>query len=290
MAAVATNGRTPIALVANPSLRMEEVCVTPAVAFEWLKAMEPSSNRHLSDATVLEYTEVMRVGGWTLSPHGIVFDKKGRLRDGQHRLAAIVQSKKTIPMMVIYGATDEMIKNIDMGRNRRVAEVLMMSGADGKKARTAAAIAAGLVYLERGRSGRMTRASFEMVIDKFGDEVAKMSELAMSRLSGPLLTALAYAYPIDPDKVMELAMTVQDRKEVLQGTVAAAVLRQLADPRMRRRVTKTEQLHKWLRAVQLHVEDSPTERLLPTSLGYEWAKAKRLEMKLPLTVMRVLTN
>ena len=82
-------------------------------------------NRPISPSTVTHYARQMELGRWMLSPQPIVFlRKKGRLLDGQHRLQAVVQSKKTIQANCALVENEAGFKVLDQGKNRSNADIL----------------------------------------------------------------------------------------------------------------------------------------------------------------------
>ena len=58
----------------------------------------------------------------------IIFDDKGFLLDGQHRLIAISETDKTIESLVVRGISRDSFKTIDTGRNRKPNDVLSIEG------------------------------------------------------------------------------------------------------------------------------------------------------------------
>lgn len=79
--------------------------VTPQQAAVWLK--ENTHNRPLKPSVVRRYAREMLAGRWMLTHQGIAFSASGWLLDGQHRLAAVVESGVTVPMILWTGMPDE---------------------------------------------------------------------------------------------------------------------------------------------------------------------------------------
>jgi hypothetical protein len=119
--------------------RLETTLVTPEMAAEWLSNANVG-NRRLSLAVVNRYAADMRSGRWR-HPTGIpiIFDKHGRIQDGQHRLAATVQSGVSIYFLIVFDAEPDDFKVLDQGKRRNAADILGMSGFTETK--TTAAIA-----------------------------------------------------------------------------------------------------------------------------------------------------
>lgn len=119
--------------------RTECILVDVALATEMLKrnkfhqAGAIGTNRPISKMNVARYAAEMKAGRWKLTHQGIAFDVDGWLKDGQHRLLAIVLAGNThpdisIPMMVTYGVDEETFQFIDNGMRRKLADSLAVRG------------------------------------------------------------------------------------------------------------------------------------------------------------------
>lgn len=97
--------------------------VTPQLAASWLQLNRPE-NRRMSQRAVANLATTMLAGEYLLTHQPIAFDAHGRLIDGQHRLAAVVQSGVTVQMWVITGADPETFGVVDTGLARRPTQFL----------------------------------------------------------------------------------------------------------------------------------------------------------------------
>jgi hypothetical protein len=102
------------------------VRITPKLAAEWLDANH--NNRPLNRAYVEELSRLIADGKFRTTHQGIAFDQRDRLRDGQHRLTAVVRTGIAVDMLVTTGLTEEELQAIDDGRRRTAQQVLSMSG------------------------------------------------------------------------------------------------------------------------------------------------------------------
>ena len=117
--AVATIGSA----IAQPTHQFEEI--TPDLARRYLESN--LHNRNLSKNRVKQFARDMDEGRWqSYSPQGISCDYEGRLIDGQHRLAAIVESGCSIVMLVIKGLPPQMQDVLDIGANRYMSQILAL--------------------------------------------------------------------------------------------------------------------------------------------------------------------
>jgi len=103
---------------------VEIVSVTPDQAQEWLHSNR--NNRTVRKVVVERYAASMRAGAWTLSPDAIAIRADGNLDNGQHRLAAIVETGIPVRLVVLHGLHLEDKINIDRGVKRSLADYLQM--------------------------------------------------------------------------------------------------------------------------------------------------------------------
>jgi hypothetical protein len=68
---------------------IDRVLVTPEIA-EYILKVANCNNRNISKATVDSYVNDIWNGAWKDNGERVKFGKDGNLRDGQHRLSAIV--------------------------------------------------------------------------------------------------------------------------------------------------------------------------------------------------------
>ena len=118
-------------------LKTEVEKITPEKAREYLKA-NTNNYRKLSRYTVKKYAEDMAEGRWELNGEPIVFSESGVLKDGQHRLAAVIMSKKTVSMNVTRGVDDK-VNTYNVGKLRTNKDILNAEGIDADSTVIAAA-------------------------------------------------------------------------------------------------------------------------------------------------------
>lgn len=117
-------------------MELKEMIITPEIAQDMLQLN--TCNRPLSKNTVAKYANMMKLGEWHFSHQAIAFteDNKGNmlLVDGQHRLAAVVQSDVPIKFSVIYHAVQT--PYIDTVRNRSFIDNLNICNSTSKYTKT----------------------------------------------------------------------------------------------------------------------------------------------------------
>lgn len=102
--------------------------ITPERAAHYLKR-NVDNYRKISKAKVQLYADEMKAGKWQLNGEGIMFDETGRLKNGQHRLAAIILAKTPVQMTIIDGVKDD-VTVYDTGMVRSTTQIAQASGCD----------------------------------------------------------------------------------------------------------------------------------------------------------------
>lgn len=100
--------------------------VTPVLAAEWLRLN--TKNRNLNARLVNDYARDIANGKWVYNGEAIKRAADGTLLDGQHRLAAIVQSGTTLELLVVEGLDASAQDTMDSGRKRTTADVFSIHG------------------------------------------------------------------------------------------------------------------------------------------------------------------
>lgn len=123
----------------NPGFWTLEL-IYPAQATQYLAAM--GRNRPPKPRRVERYANDIRNGLWRLTHQGIAFNCDGSLRDGQHRLMAIVEADMAVQMWVYRGLQTEDIRVIDTHGVRTDQNALWIDGleVDNKDVATAKAM------------------------------------------------------------------------------------------------------------------------------------------------------
>ena len=101
--------------------QFEMVTVTPALAAEWLK--HNVNNRRLRKIRVDTYANELREGHWQFTGDTVKFDTNCNLIDGQHRLAACVETGVTVELLVVRGLAPEAFDVLDRNLPRSASDV-----------------------------------------------------------------------------------------------------------------------------------------------------------------------
>lgn len=123
-------GRTPLAPQdppLDPHPTTTRYLITPGVAAQWLQNAN-THNRALRERHVDALAGAMLRGEWVDNGDPIRFCTQGVLRDGQHRLAAIVQAGRPITAFVTTGLPPQSQITMDTGARRLFADILKLEG------------------------------------------------------------------------------------------------------------------------------------------------------------------
>jgi len=110
--------------VVRPNVTIERV--TPTKAKQWLQGNV--DNRKLRETRVLFFARLLQEGEWELTGDAIVFDDKGVLINGQHRLTALVVSKISAEFLVLRGVPSKAQEVMDQGLSRNLSDQLHRRG------------------------------------------------------------------------------------------------------------------------------------------------------------------
>lgn len=125
--------------------------ITPDVAWEWLERYN-THNRKISQSRIDQYTRDMIKSRWRLGTDGIGFDRDGVLRNGQHRLLSVFNSRISQVFIVVLGLDPESQVTMDNHFRRTAAGQAQIKGY--KNTQTLSAIAnLVLTYRNSASSG-----------------------------------------------------------------------------------------------------------------------------------------
>lgn len=96
------------------------------------------NNRHLHKRTVDRYKRFMKKGKWLLNGECIKIATDGTLLDGQHRMEALKQIKKSVRMSLVIGVDPKTFVINDTGRSRTAGDILSIAGHKNVNANAAA--------------------------------------------------------------------------------------------------------------------------------------------------------
>lgn len=86
------------------------------------------ANRKIKTAKVDDFAKDIQSGAWKLNGEAIIIADDGRLNDGQHRCAAVVQAQRAIAVFMVFGVPRDTRDTLDQGVNRSSADYLGIHG------------------------------------------------------------------------------------------------------------------------------------------------------------------
>ena len=112
--------------IKQTNLSVELTLVTPKLAENYLRFN--NKNRKLSSKNLRFLANEMNNDRFIENGESIVFDKNGVLKDGQHRLGAILKSGKSFFIPIVRGVKPIAMATYDTGKSRSAADVLNLNG------------------------------------------------------------------------------------------------------------------------------------------------------------------
>ncbi|WP_414167166.1 hypothetical protein ACMATS_06030 [Streptoverticillium reticulum] len=107
-------------------VRAVVMTVTVEMAESWLE--NNTHNRHMRPRHVDALVRDILADSWQLNGEAIKIASNGQVLDGQHRLAAVVQSGKSITTLVVTGLPPDTQGSMDSGVKRTTGDVFELDG------------------------------------------------------------------------------------------------------------------------------------------------------------------
>lgn len=150
---------------------VEVVTLTPVLAELLLERNE--RNRPFSEVNLDRVKRDITAGRWEFNGESMIVSRDGKLNNGQHRAKAVVETGRSIPVVMVFGPPRESRMTLDMGVTRTVGHFLSMHGYHDANALGATAGYIGQ-YLERNSlstagSLRPTKSQTLMVVEHYKD-------------------------------------------------------------------------------------------------------------------------
>jgi hypothetical protein len=195
--------------------------ISPALAKIYLDLNR--SNRTIRQMRVNLYARKMTDGRWRLTHQGIAFGADGELYDGQHRLLAVIQSGKTVRMLVIRGLPREAREEIDTGKTRSAADNLTITDGEFLGCQHGAWLGALYAYTELNSQYTSTvgAANLRAMRDRYRegfDEIRRIFHAGPRGVGrAGFVAAFIFAYAEAPKRVVELARQFRTGLQMNEG-------------------------------------------------------------------------
>lgn len=196
----------------QPSMHSVVVKLTPQLARElWEK--NTSTFGSLDRHTVNRYASEMTRGRWQDNGESIVVSVDGYILDGQHRIAAVIQSGCTITVVLVLNVVAS-ASTFDRGKPRQVSDYIQ-NALGIKNARLVATIAKFCVAYKKGLWGQRSIQGREIldseildVVHRYHVRIESVAELARQcdRVApGPITATLLFFGGLEPITKCEIS-------------------------------------------------------------------------------------
>jgi len=251
--------------MSKPIITAEVETVTPEMAKQYLETNV--KNRRVVKSNVLYFVDALKEGHFLNTGQGIIFDNESQLRDGQHRLMAIVETSIPADMLVIRGVEKNVFKVLDSGVKRTVGQNLGMVGT--KNANIVAATARAVIAYDKNHS--FSRKADSFAVFDLAEKHPMMSEL------GTITNAASKETGLSPSMLSTIGFLASrngstERFAEFCAKIATGVGIQSGDPRLALRSLsmKRKQREQWTQeytfsviaqAWNAYIGCSPTKRI-----------------------------
>lgn len=258
-------------------MKTEHVDVTPEVALIWLS--RSGGNRAMRADHIAQLAAQMRRGEWLMNGSTIVFDTKGMLLDGHHRLMACHVAGETIGFLVVWQADPAAMFTIDTGRARKLEDHLTMHGATQQPKKHASYISAcvrilagSTVSIRTAEAFLAWHAIFKDGFDAYfalGCHAAR--HMRNASVAGPIIVAFK-AFPTEFEKVM---IALRDGTDLKAGAPLHTLREFLVGSETSRlaRDTAEGMANKIFAALLAHIEQRTLRKLMPSAEALEHFRA-----------------
>ena len=226
-----------------PNLVTRMMRVTPQLAKTWLKDHN-TNNRTLRPNYVHKLAADMAHNRYAVHHQGIAFNCDGTLIDGQHRLAAIVESGCSIVMPVTRGVPNASLLAIDDHTKRSMYDSFTLSGAVGGKITPKHVTVTNAMMTGAGGSTggttriQLTKANVSDFMIKHAEAI-DFGALIFNHVEkrgytiGAVKAVIARAwYTCDRNRLREFASVILTGESDGKGDVAAVALRNYLNERL----------------------------------------------------------
>jgi len=212
---------------------------------------------------------------WRQTHQGVAFSHDGTLVDGQHRLAAIAVSGKSVLMRVSFDLPEEAIKSIDRDMApRRLGDIFELEGME--HGRNLASIGRAMVILETRSKADVSGAQIESALGRHRAGVEWVIDFSYRKgMRSIICAAMAYAYPVNPEKLDELARQVSTKIGMSDGSPSHALHTAMETFRAKTDGIVVEMGLKTLRCAEMAIRGKPMAKVFATEEGFKFFASER---------------
>lgn len=261
-------------------MKTQTKTITPEWASEILEKHN-TRNRKISESVVEGYANDMKCGRWVLTHQGIALFENGDLADGQHRLAAVVASGKSVEMMVTTDMPDKRnglgVKTqdvIDGNRPRSVASQLQLCHGYTNTNRLSALVTgiAKLATTGEVKVNTVKTIAILSLLERSIEAVTEVFYLNPKSWNSRVAAPVVIYHTVNPDKAMDFANKFCTHENCASGDPALGLYRVMQDRNLGMincfksnalpRITATALWH--------HNEGTPIKRLREHADAIKW--------------------
>jgi len=187
-------------------MKVEMETITPAKAAKMLE--RNTRNRHLRPTLVSRYARDMEEGRWLKTHQGIAINCDGTLLDGQHRLAAIIESGKPQEFLVARGVPTGSQVAMDDGAGRSAPDAISLDRGVRVDA-LSVAIVRSIVQFAGGNNRGVSKQETAALLDDLREPLAFIEPFVATKQRGVTASpvwasiALAWHYVEDLERLRE---------------------------------------------------------------------------------------
>lgn len=149
----------------KPNVKHELTLITPEMASDLLKLN--TKNRKISKASVYQYRRDMENGHFKYNGDTICVSDTNVLLDGQQRLMASVEAKKSFWTILVNGLDESAMVTINTGRKRTFANQLQIRGYTNASLASATVSQLGLIAIGSPKNiSQFTMSDLDKILDK----------------------------------------------------------------------------------------------------------------------------
>lgn len=255
---------------------VEKVLVTPGVAREWVK--KNPDNRNVRPDRVAHLANEMKTGQWRFTGSGVSFDREGHLRDGQHRLYAVIESGVPCEMAVAFNVELDAINKIDAGSNRTSADRFTMTSRseDIPNPRQASIVSRAILTGMRTHVGYISYEEQLATYRNHKGGIDAATSLLKSKTKynkSAVMASFAVAYPKDPDKIRTMFISAIERTNLQPRSPALALSHYVTEHYVKSSRAQTEirpVMMRVLRACKAALLDEEIQLLKEEASIFRW--------------------
>lgn len=207
------------------------VRLTRTTAERWVRDFN-IDNRRLRESNVNYYADLIATGRFAGDhPQPIVFDEKGNLADGQHRIYAFLKTDcEHLNIHLRCGMRQELREHLDRGLPRSLADVVVFVADQPTLNTRISGIVNTWDRLLGGKYGRkITPDAAHQIFDTHREAITWVARLFMRKQAGvtrmPLAVSLAQFYERDQELAAMFASVLLDKTGEVVGCQPARKLR-----------------------------------------------------------------